>query len=91
MSFKEKHGALWSGSLSCDLSVAEIVFEEYKADLDQLYIIYQDNHSGHYFPYSYIKQIDPQWKRPFWASKNEKAIMPTLESAKAYLANFGLD
>lgn len=78
---EEKYDAIWPTSSET------IVFENYLASTEQLEVIYQ-HADGSFIPYLYTKMNDPQWRLPFWSSQNEKAIMPTLESAKEYLENY---
>ena len=82
MSMKEKCGAIWV-SIEEDGS-ATIVFEEYLKSVEKLHVIYQQA-NGFFLPYSYIKKSDHQWRLPIWSQENEKAMMPTIESAKEYL------
>lgn len=85
MSMEEKHGAIWvnvevGGS-------AKIVFENYISSVQKLHVIYQQE-NGCFLPYSFVAKNDPQWRLPLWSQENEKAMMPTIESAKEYLDNY---
>lgn len=86
MSMEEKYEGIWIDTRGDDSS--EVVFENYIAAIDQLHVIYQ-RADGSYLPYSFVKQSDPQWRLPIWSPENDKAIMPTLESAKEYLISYG--
>jgi hypothetical protein len=82
----EKHGGIWISAQ--EDGAASAVFEEYIASVDKLHVIFQ-RADGNYQPCSYLKQKDYQWRLPIWSRENEKAIMPTLRSAKEYLLNYG--
>lgn len=82
---EEKYGAIWI-SVEED-GAAKIAFESYLADKEKLHLIFIQN-NGSYVPYSFIKQVDHQWRLPIWCKENEKALMPTLEMAKEYLTYY---
>ena len=82
---EEKFEAIWI-NVEQDGS-AKIIFENYLPNIDKLHVIYQQA-DGSFVPYSYIKENDPQWRLPIWSKENEKAMMPTIESAKEYLTNY---
>lgn len=86
MSMEEKYEGIWINTHGDDSS--EIVFESYIASIDKLHVIYQIA-DGSYLPYSFVKQDDPQWRLPIWSQENDKAMMPTLGSAKEYLISYG--
>ncbi len=85
MSMEEKHEGIWI-NVEED-GAAKIIFKNYLSDIDKLQVIYQQV-DGSFIPYSYAKVQDPQWRLPIWSKENEKAMMPTIESAKEYLANY---
>ncbi|WP_394174063.1 hypothetical protein [Thalassotalea litorea] len=79
---EEKYQALWFSAAYDNLKVE---FEELRSDL--LLVIFKDI-QGIYLPYLYSKESDFQYSLPVWSVKNEKAMMPSLESAKEYLELF---
>jgi len=82
---EEKHGAIWI-DVEVDGS-AKIVFECYIPSVQKVHVIYlQEN--GCFLPCSFVSKNDPQWRLPLWSQENEKAVMPTIESAKEYLDNY---
>ena len=83
---EEKYEGIWISAQGDDSS--KIVFESYIASIDKLHVIYQREDGG-YLPYSFIRQNDPQWRLPIWSQENDKAMVPTLESAKEYLTSYG--
>lgn len=83
---EEKYEGIWINDQGDDLS--KVVFENYIASIDKLHVIYQRADGG-YLPYSFTKQNDPQWRLPIWSQENDKAMMPSLESAKEYLISYG--
>ena len=82
MSMEEKFGAIWI-EIEEDGS-AKVVFEQYLSEIQKLHLIYQQA-NGSFLPFSFVKSSDPQWRLPLWVKENEKAILPTIESAKEYL------
>ncbi|WP_133154848.1 hypothetical protein [Enterovibrio norvegicus] len=82
MSMQEKYGAIWI-EIEEDGS-AEIAFEQYLSSIQKLHVIYQQS-NGCFLPYSFVPKDDHQWRLPIWSQENEKAMMPTIESAKEYL------
>ena len=82
---EEKYGAIWI-EVEVDGS-PKIVFEQYLASAQKLHVIYQQS-SGSFLPYSFVPKKDPQWRLPLWSQENEKAIMPTFETAKEYLNHY---
>ncbi len=85
MSMEEKYGAIWI-EVEVDGS-SKIVFEQYLANAQKLHVIYQQS-SGSFLPYSFVPKKDHQWRLPIWSQENEKALMPTIESAKEYLNHY---
>ena len=82
---EEKYGAIWiEGEVD---GAAKIVFEEYLPNVHKLQVIYQQS-NGSFLPYSFVPAKDHQWRLPIWSQENEKAIMPTIESAKEYLKHY---
>jgi len=82
---EEKSNAIWFNV--AEDGAAKVIYEIYLAENDKLHIVYVQN-NGSYVPYSFIKKLDPQWRLPVWCKENEKALLPTLESAKEYLISF---
>ncbi|MCS6208972.1 hypothetical protein [Shewanella baltica] len=82
---EEKYGAIWVG-VEEDGS-ANIVFERHFPSMQKLHVIYRQA-NGRFLPYSFSPQNDHQWRLPIWSQENDKAIMPTLESAKEYLKHY---
>lgn len=66
---------------------AEVVFEQHFSAIQKLHVIYQQA-NGCFLPCSYLRETDDQWRLPLWSQENEKAILPTLESAKEYLKHY---
>ncbi|HCB43693.1 MAG TPA: hypothetical protein DHW73_12735 [Pseudomonas sp.] len=85
MTMEEKHGAIWIEA-GVDGS-AKLVFERYIPNAQKLHVIYQQD-NGCFLPYSFVAKNDHQWRLPLWSQENEKAMMPTIESAKEYLENY---
>ena len=85
MSMEEKYGAIWI-EVEEDGS-ARIVFEHYIQSIPKLHVIYEQA-NGCFLPYSFVPKQDHQWRLPIWSRENEKAIMPTIESAKEYLKHY---
>lgn len=85
MSMDEKFGAIWI-EIDEDGS-AEIVFEQHFSNIQKLHVIYQQA-NGYFLPCSYVQKENYQWRLPFWSQENEKAMLPTLESAKEYLKHY---
>ena len=85
MNMDEKYEAIWI-NVEEDDSV-KIVFERYFPNIEKLHVIFEEA-NGIYLPYSYVKKVDHQWRLPLWSQENEKAMMPTLESAKKYLVSY---
>lgn len=85
MSMEEKYGAIWI-AVKEDGS-AQLVFEQYYPDITKLQVIYQQS-NGCFLPYSFVPKKDRQWTLPVWSQENEKAMMPTIGSAKEYLSHF---
>ena len=83
---EEKYEGIWINTQGDYPS--KVVFESYIASIDKLHVIYQKS-DGDYLPYSFVKKDDPQWRLPIWSQENDKAMMPTLESAKKYLISYG--
>ena len=84
---EEKHGAIWI-EVEVD-GVAQVVFEHYLPGLQKLHVIFEQA-NGTFLPYSFVPKSDPQWRLPLWSQENEKAMMPTLESAKEYLKYYAM-
>ncbi len=82
----EKFGAIWVAIEEDDGN--SVVFEKYITDIEKLHVIYL-KFDGSFMPYSFVKRDDHQWRLPIWCPENEKAIMPTLDSAKEYLSSYG--
>ena len=78
---EEKHGAIWI-KIEVD-GVAQVAFEHYFPSI-------QKQANGTFLPYSFVPKSDPQWRLPLWSQENEKAMMPTLESAKEYLKHYAM-
>lgn len=80
----EKHGALW-----CEDGYSGIlIYEEFLSGINKVHVVFQDVRNKYYLPYSYVKKKDPYVRIPIWSPENEKAILPTLQSAKEYLGNW---
>ena len=82
---EERYDGIWLNIEEDDSS--RVVHESYRKKLDRLEVIYQ-RADGCYLPYSFRKQRDPQWRLPVWCPENEKAILPTFESAIEYLSSY---
>ena len=82
---EEKYGAIWI-EVEIDGS-AQIVFEHHFPSIQKLHVIYQQT-NGCFLPYSFVPKKNHQWRLPVWLQENEKAIMPTIESAKEYLKHY---
>ncbi|OCQ23862.1 hypothetical protein A7985_07955 [Pseudoalteromonas luteoviolacea] len=78
MSMKEKYGAIWI-EVEVDGS-SQIVFEQHLPSAQKLHVIYKQS-SDNFLPCSFVPKKDPQWRLPLWSQENEKAMMPTVESA----------
>lgn len=82
---EEKYNAIWF-EVEQD-GAARVIYEIYLVESDKLHIVYVQK-NGSYVPYSFVKKRDSQWRLPVWCKENEKALLPSLESAKEYLINF---
>lgn len=82
---EEKYGAIWIEAE--EDNSAKPVFEKHLPDINKLHVIYQQA-NGYFLPCSYVAKSDHQWRLPLWSQENEKAIMPTLKSAKEYLQHY---
>jgi hypothetical protein len=80
----EKYGALWCE----DGHSGILIYEEFLSGINKVHAVFQDARSKCYLPYSYIKTKDPTVRIAIWSPENEKAIMPTLKSAKEYLKSW---
>ena len=83
---EEKFGAIWINVEQDDS--ARVIFEEYLPSIDKLHVVYQQA-NGCFVPCSFVREADFQWRLPIWSKENEKAMLPTLESAKEYLGHYG--
>jgi len=85
MSMEEKYEGIWF-SVEKD-GAAKIVYEEYLPDIDKIQVI-SERADGNFEPSSYVKKHDPQWRLPIWSAENTKAILPSIQLAKEYLAAY---
>ncbi|MBN8240701.1 hypothetical protein JF541_16190 [Marinobacter hydrocarbonoclasticus] len=82
---EEKYGGIWVSAE--EDGAAKVVSEEYIPSVEKLLVIYQQE-NGAFLPFSFVLKQDHQLRLPIWSPENQKAMMPTFDSAKEYLKSY---